>query len=350
MSTSAANDPSDAVAGIDPGPITAWLTDRVGSLAGPLRFDPIAGGHSNLTYDVTDGDRRWVLRRPPLGQVLATAHDMGREHLLMSALNDSAVPVPTMIGLCEDDSINGAPFFMMDWVDGTVIRNARVAETTDPAARERSSRSIATVLGHLHAIDPDDVGLGDLAKREDYIGRQLRRWQRQFHASKTRDLPAIDEVHDALASAIPDQGAAGIVHGDYRLDNCIIGADGEVAAVLDWELCTLGDVRADLGLLLVYWAEPNDPIQPLDAPPTTVEGFASRQQLLDWYAEDTGRDVSNIDYFVAFSYWRLACILEGVYSRYLANVMGEPPPDLASFGDRVVALADLAKTTLDGGR
>ncbi|NNE73708.1 MAG: phosphotransferase family protein [Acidimicrobiales bacterium] len=343
------------IAGIDRTAVHGWLNDHIDGLDdGPdaLTYDLITGGHSNLTYTVTATDgRRWVLRRPPLGNVLASAHDMSREHRLIEALQDSGVPVPKLIGLCTDETVNDAPFYVMEFVEGGVLRNqSTAAEFLTPEQRYATSRDLIEVLARLHAITPASVGLDTLAKTEDYVGRQLRRWSGQFEKSKLRDIPLIGEVHDRLADAIPPQGDAGIVHGDYRLDNCMIGADAKVAAVLDWELCTLGDVRADVGLLMVYWVQAGDSTQPLDDAPTLAPGFATRDELLGWYADATGRDMAEIDYFTAFSYWRLACILEGVYSRYKANVMGSEHPDLDAMGDRVIDLAQLAAERLESHR
>jgi len=340
---------ASGVAGLDIDDVTRWFDDRV-ERAGDLRFELIVGGRSNMTYRVSDDTGvRWVLRRPPLGQVLATAHDMGREHRLIDALRDSDVPVPPLVGLSPDDSVNGAPFYVMEFIDGIVARDPESAAHLTEAQRATASRDLIDVLARLHAIDPDAVGLDDLARKDDYIGRQLRRWKGQFEKSATRDLPLVHEVHDRLAASIPTQAGAGIVHGDYRLDNCIIGPDGTVAAVLDWELCTLGEVRADIGLLLVYWTEPGDEQTALANAPTTVEGFASRAQLTEWYAAATGRDLAELDYFVAFSYWRLACILEGVYSRYVADVMGDQPEGFEAFGDGVIDLAESARQILVAG-
>ncbi|MGI9604482.1 MAG: phosphotransferase family protein [Acidimicrobiales bacterium] len=334
------------VAGIDTAALTPWFDERV-QRQGPLHFDLIAGGRSNMTYRVSDDTGvRWVLRRPPLGQVLATAHDMSREHRLIDALQDSDVPVPPLVGLSPDDTVNGAPFYVMAFVDGTVARNPESARELSEAQRMTASRDLIDVMARLHAINPDEVGLHDLAKKQDYIARQLRRWKGQFEKSSTRDVPLMGELHDRLVASIPAQKTAGIVHGDFRLDNCIIGSDGKVASVLDWELCTLGDVRADLGLLLVYWTEPGDDMTALADAPTTVPGFATRSQLTEWYAEATNTDLGELDYFVAFSYWRLACILEGVFSRYVADVMGDQPEGFEAFGDGVINLLETADQTM----
>ncbi len=311
--------------GIDPDAVTRWFADHVPEARPPLDFDLIAGGRSNLTYTVTDADgARRVLRRPPLGHVLATAHDMGREHRIISALAPTEVPVPPAIGLSADDSVNGAPFYVMGFVDGPIVRNAEAARDLPLEQRARATESIVDTLAAIHAVDVDAVGLGDLGRREGYVERQLKRWQGQWEQTKTRDLPQIDAVHDRLATAVPEQGPAAIVHGDYRLDNCILDAEGDIGAVLDWELCTLGDPLADVGQLLMYWAEPGDSSAAAPDAPTTVEGFGSRSEVAARYAKVSGRDLAEIDYFVAFGYWKLACICEGVLKRYRAGVMGGP--------------------------
>lgn len=338
-------EPAEAPDGIDAPAVTAWLAARVDGLAPPLAFELITGGHSNLTYRVTDDTgRRWVLRRPPLGQVLATAHDMGREHRIIAALAPTDVPVPPVVGHCADEAVNGAPFYVMDFVDGTVVRDLSTAETLPLDARRRAGDSLVDVLADIHAVDLATVGLDDLARHDGYIERQLKRWRSQFEASRSRDLPIMDEVHATLASSIPPQGPATIVHGDYRLDNCMLGPDGSVVAVLDWELCTLGDPLADLGLLLVYWSEPGEQGALAVTPATATEGFPSRAELVERYTARTGRDTSAIDFYVAFGYWKLACILEGVFSRYAGGAMGaRDSADFSAFGDTVVMLAEAAQ-------
>ena len=335
----------DHIRGIQHDAVSAWFEANVPGAALPLTFELIAGGHSNLTFKATGADgQTYVLRRPPLYQVLATAHDMGREHKIIAALADTDVPVPQAFGLCEDEQVNERPFYVMDFVDGKVVRNRKQASELAPEVRWKASKSIAETLARIHAVDVDEVGLGDLGRKEDYIARQLRRWLRQFEESKTQDRPQIQEVHDHLVARIPEQGQAGIVHGDYRLDNCILGDQGQVLAVLDWELCTLGDRNADVAQLLVYWAEPNDSEFALDDPPTGEAGFASRAEMLDLYLEASGREIDNFEYYMAFGYWKLACILEGVYSRYVGGAMGDkaPPQGTASFVARVDALVEMA--------
>ncbi|MBK9180387.1 MAG: phosphotransferase family protein [Acidimicrobiales bacterium] len=331
--------------GIDPGPVTAWFVEHVPGVVPPLAFELIAGGHSNLTYKVTDAEGgRYVLRRPPLGHVLATAHDMGREHRIIAAVGPTAVPVAPALGLCADESVNGAPFYVMAYVDGHVLDTPEAARRVfpDEARRRVAGESLVDVLATLHGVDPDAVGLGDLGRKEGYVARQLKRWSTQWERSKTRELPAIEEVYERLAARIPEQGPAAIVHGDYRLGNCLVGDDGRVAAVLDWELCTLGDPLADVGYLLVYWTDPGGPEPPRQGDPSAAGGFPSRAELLDRYARATGRDLSGIDYYVAFSSWRLAVISEGVYARYVKGAMGDHEVDVSPFAEGVVRLAESA--------
>lgn len=336
------------IKGVDVPNVTAWLEANVAGTKGPFTFDLIAGGHSNLTYGVTDAaGRRLVLRRPPLGHVLATAHDMGREHRIISALGPTDVPVANAVGLCTDDSVNGAPFYVMDFVPGRVLRDASAAEAIDVDARRRASHSIADTLARIHSVDLEAVGLSDLGKHDGYIERQLKRWYGQFQQSQTRDLPNVDQVHDVLRSRIPEQGPATIVHGDYRLDNCMTDDAGDVIAVLDWEICTLGDPLADVGLLMVYWTEADDSHGMLLTAPTTAEGFLTRKEVLDRYAESSGRDLSHIDFYIAFGYWKLACIVEGVYARYVGGAMGQDATGFEGFAIQVERCAEAAAEAVE---
>ena len=332
---------ADAPEGIDAAAVTAWFAEHVGAARPPLSFSLIEAGHSNMTFVVSDAQGgRWVLRRPPLHTVLATAHDMGREHRAIAALHPEGFPVPRPLGLCDDPAVNGAPFYVMDHVDGLVIRNAEEARALPVGARQAAGRSLVEVLARLHRFDIDGVGLGDHGRREGYVARQLRRWLAQAEATGIADHPRIRAVHDHLAAHVPDQGTTGIVHGDYRLDNCIIGPGGQVRAVLDWELCTLGDVLADVAMLLTYWSEPGDEYQALDNAPTAADGFHSRRELLELYAAASGRSLERIDFYLAWGAWRLACILIGVQARYLAGAMGAKAPleGIDSFAGRIDGL------------
>ena len=309
------------VQGIAADNVTQWMAEHIDGLAAPLSFELIAGGHSNLTYSVVDQqDRTFVLRRPPLGHVLESAHDMGREHKIITALAGSQVPVASTIGLCADVSVNDAPFYVMDYVAGPVLHDAEVAAAVPAVERSALGEHVVDVLAALHQIDPDTVGLGDLGRKEAYLQRQLKRWSKQWEATETHKVPAMDESTRLLAERMPEQIGASIVHGDYRLGNIIVG-NGQVKAVLDWELCTLGDPLADVGYLLNSWVAPGEGDE--DIAPTAAGGFCSHEDLSLRYASKTGRDLSAINYYRAFSHWRLAAIGQGVYKRYLVGAMGE---------------------------
>jgi aminoglycoside phosphotransferase (APT) family kinase protein len=315
----------------------------VQNLVLPLTFDLIPGGRSNLTYRVADAaGHAWVLRRPPLHGVLPSAHDVGREHRIISALRSSDVPVPGVVGLCLDAEVTGTPFFVMDLVPGKVIRTRADAHRLPEVERRSIAEDLVDVLATLHAVDPNEIGLGDLGPREDYVQRQLRRWHRQFEQSRTRDLPLIDELRERLSADVPAQLSPSLVHGDYRLDNLIVDR-GEVRAVLDWELSALGDPRADLGTLVTYWGIPDDVRSPLPDAPTTVAGFPSPRELVRRYASVSGAELHDVDFFVAFAHWRLAVILEGVYSRFSAGAYGSAMDDSTrDLGRHVEWLAERA--------
>jgi aminoglycoside phosphotransferase (APT) family kinase protein len=313
------------IRGIDAEPVSAWLTANIAGSVGPFHFELIAGGRSNLTFKVTDGaGQHFVLRRPPMSQVLATAHDMAREHRIISAVGRAGtVPVPPTLGLCSDNSVTGAAFYVMGFVGGVVLDSQLKGDQLEPHARRAASEHLIDVLADLHAVDIDAAGLGDLARRDGYVERQLKRWSTQWDLSKTRELPVIDEVAKRLGERIPVQRGVAIAHGDYRFGNCLTDVDsGRIAAVLDWELCTLGDPLADVGYLGVYWTDPGSPVRRHNDPSGTV-GFLTYADLLERYATRTGRDLAGIDYYVAFSNWRLAVISEGVYNRYLRGAMGD---------------------------
>jgi len=343
---------AEAPEGIDRGGVEAWFAEHVPTARLPLSFERISGGHSNLTYGVRDaGSGRWALRRPPLGKRLGSAHDMGREHRVVSALAPTPVPVAPVVGLCEDESVNGAPFYVMEFVEGPILRGLTEAGAfPDEADRRAIGERVVDTLVEIHAVDPDAAGLGELGRKEDYVARQLHRWQGQWEKSKTRELPVIDEVHERLAARIPEQGPATIVHGDYRLDNMILTPAGEVAAVVDWELCTLGDPLADVGLLMVYWPEAGEELVALGQPATLAPGFPKREELKARYAERSGRDLSQLDFFVALGYWKLAIILEGVYARYAAGGYGKVDPGIEAFARLVERLAEAAEQAERRGR
>lgn len=318
--------------GIDVAGVTGWFTEHVAGVEPPLEFRLIAGGHSNLTFEVADGaGGRWVLRRPPLGQVLASAHDMGREHRIISALAATDVPVPSTPGLCTDDAVNGSSFYVMDFVEGTVVRSRAEAEALSVDQRRRAGESLIDVLAAIHAVDVDAVGLGELGRKEDYIARQLKRWFGQYRQSDAQvpgglGLDAVERTHTVLSERIPEQQGAAVVHGDYRLDNCMIDDGGDIVAVLDWEICTLGDPLADVGMLHVYWTDPGTAAVLPQAAPTALEGFPTKAELMQRYAAASGADLSELPFYIAFGYWKLTCIIAGVYARYAGGAMGDVPP------------------------
>jgi aminoglycoside phosphotransferase (APT) family kinase protein len=325
--------------GIDTDGVEAWFARHGPSASPPLSFERIAGGHSNLTFRVRDsGANSWALRRPPLGKRLGSAHDMAREHKVVSALGPTEVPVAPVLGLCEDESVSGAPFYVMEFVEGPILRGlAEAAVFPDEDDRRAIGERGADTQAAIHA-----VGLGDLGRKEDYVARQLRRWKGQWEKSKTRELPAIDAVHERLSARIPKQGPATIVHGDYRLDNMILTPSGEVAAVVDWELCTLGDPLADVGLLMAYWPDREQAEVALGQPANLAPGFPTRAELAARYAERSGRDLADLDFFVALGYWKLAIILEGVYARYAAGGYGKVDDGIQAFARLVERLAEAA--------
>jgi aminoglycoside phosphotransferase (APT) family kinase protein len=344
---------TEAPRGIDAPHVTAWFEENLAGAVPPLEFSLVAGGRSNLTYVVTDqAGHRYVLRRPPTGHLLPTAHDMAREHRIISAMGPAGVPVPPALGLCEDPSVNGAPFYVMGFVDGVIARNEVDVESNfDEAGRHRAGLALIDTLADIHLADPDAIGLGTLGRKEGYIARQLKRWyanyQAAYQARGGESTPAMDELHDRLSAAIPEQGPASVVHGDYRLDNCVLSPDGSsVAAVLDWELCTLGDPLADVGQLLVYWPEPGER-SALGNLATATSGFARRDEIVARYAAKIGRDLPHLGYYVAFAYWKLGCILEGVYARYVGGAMGDDGFDFSVYPDTIGFLAERSQAAAD---
>ncbi len=348
-----AADPS-AVDGIRIASVTEWIAATVPGVAPPFRFELVAGGRSNLTFRVDDvGGRSLALRRPPTSHVLPTAHDMGREHRILRALSTTPVPVPVALGVCDDPSVTGAPFYVMSFVEGLVLRDAPTAEEAMPdlRARRRTGEQLADALAELHRVDVDAVGLGTLARRDAYVDRQLRRWSAQFAQSAAAGVEepgAVEAVGESLARRVPPQRETTIVHGDFRLDNAVVTAQGDVAAVLDWELCTLGDPMADLGTLLDYWSLPDDGAPILGrTPASALRGFPTGEELVARYAATSGRDVGDIAFFMAFGYWRLACILQGVYARYRGGAAAGDPQGVEHVPATVARLARLAATTLE---
>lgn len=341
------------VTGINGDTVTAWMVEHVGARA-PLNFTLIAGGRSNLTFLVEDASgARFALRRPPTSHVLPTAHDMVREHTIISALYPQGVPVARPLGLCVDVEVNERPFYVMEFVEGAILRDRTQAETTfDLATRATIGNELATTLAGLHDVDVVEAGLGELGRHEGYIERQLKRWRTQYEQMSVEGVDhhgIVEAVGDQLSARIPTQQRVSVVHGDYRLDNVVLDERGAVKAILDWEICTLGDPMADLGVLLCYWSERSDATAALlGAAPTTADGFATRQQVLSSYAAHSDLDVSEVNYYQAFGYWKLACILQGVYARYRAGATAGDQGSVDEFPAHIAMLAQTARETLEG--
>ncbi len=335
-----------------------WLDSHGVPGAAELRgIELVAGGRSNLTYRLDFGPatgagpaRRMVLRRPPLGHVLPTAHDMGREYRVLSALCGTDVPVPTPVTFCPAEDVIGAPFYVMQYVDGLVLRTEEDGEKITSRQASEISECLAQTLAAIHGVDIAAVGLDGFGRPDGYLARQLKRWQRQWELSATRDLPDYDRLVDRLAERLPAAGEGTLVHGDFRLDNMLIklAPRPRVAAVVDWEMSTLGDPLADLGLTLSYWTDPGDSERlgiALAGAITSRPGFLTSAGFARRYAELTGRDVSGIGYYVAFGTFKLAVVLEGIHARFLQNkTVGE---GFDQAGSGVPMLIERANRTLD---
>ena len=322
--------------GLDLERFAAWFDGACpGEIGGPLQGRLIAGGRSNLTYEVSDGTRSWVVRRPPLGHVLATAHDMAREYRVITALRDTSVPVPLSYALCTDPDVLGAPFYVMSAVDGVAYRTADQLAAVGPARTQLIAERMVGTLALLHAVDPAEVGLADFGRPEGFLARQVRRWQKQLDASRSREIPGIDELHALLAANTPDGTTPTIVHGDYRLDNVLVGPDDQVAAVLDWEMATLGDPLTDVGLLIVYQRMDRLAEGPMasDAP-----GYPPEEEILGLYAASSGRDLSDLGFYIALASFKSAVILEGIHYRYVHGLtVGEGFEEIGTLVEPLVA-------------
>jgi aminoglycoside phosphotransferase (APT) family kinase protein len=287
-----------------------------GAVRGPLRAELIAGGRSNLTYEVYDGQGRWIVRRPPLGHVLATAHDMAREHRVITALRDTEVPVPTTFALCEDPAVIGAPFYVMEKVEGTPYRRAADLQPLGPRRTEAISRNLVETLATLHEVDPAAVGLADFGRPEGFLARQVRRWRKQLDASRSRDLAGIEELHALLEANLPIESAPAVVHGDYRLDNLLVDGQDKVAAVIDWEMATIGDPLTDVALMLLYQGMAELESGHVVADAGRAPGFLGAEQTLELYARRSGRDLSAMGFYLGLASFKLAVVLEGIHFRY----------------------------------
>ena len=319
----------DEVEGLPRETFTAWALQELPQVGTDWSAEVISGGLSNLTYRVHGEYGTVIVRRPPLGKLLPSAHDMTREHRVLSALGPTDVPVPQVLAMCDDPHVAGAPFYAMAEVDGVVYREPAQTAALSPEQRSALADELVDVLARIHRVDLDATGLRDFGRPDGYVVRQLRRWTAQWEASRTRDVDGMPQLLDALARQRPADGDTTLVHGDFRLDNTLVAQPGGipvVAAVVDWELSTLGDPLADLAMWLTYWSGPGEDGSAVPVAPglTAQEGFPTGEEVAHRYAARTGRDLSHLAFYRAFTDWRLAVILEGVHARYLAGrSMGE---------------------------
>lgn len=324
---------SDHVPGLDLDKLGAWFAEHVRGAGSTLSADVIAGGKSNLTYVVSDGAEEWIVRRPPLGHVLATAHDMAREYRVITALADTAVPVPETYALCSDDGVVGAPFYVMQRCEGTPYRRAKELEALGRDRTRAISEGLVDTMIALHDVDPDAVGLADFGRPQGFLARQVRRWRKQLDGSRSRDLPAADELHARLEAAVPEASATGIVHGDFRLDNLLVDSDDVTTAVLDWEMATLGDPLTDLALMVTYHHLGEQLGDAFVATAASAPGFLSEAEIIARYDAHSHRDLSNFGFYLGLAAFKLAVILEGIYYR---NLQGQTVgKGFADMGDAI---------------
>ncbi|MEV0144591.1 MULTISPECIES: phosphotransferase family protein [unclassified Nonomuraea] len=333
------------VPGIDLPRLSAWMADHVPDTGEPLSVSLISGGRSNLTYLVEGRDRRVVLRRPPLGHVLPTAHDMRREWRVISALASTPVPVPEPVAFCADEDVIGAPFYLMGHVEGAAVRTKEELGEPEPEHARRLSERLAEVLAAIHAVDYREVGLDGFGRPDGYLARQLDRWCQQWERSKTAELPEYDRLVTRLRDRLPPASAGTLVHGDYRLDNTLVrlAPEPEIMAVVDWEMSTLGDPLADLGLTLTYWQDPGDEERaaiPVAGDVTLAPGFLSTAEFAAHYAKASGRDIPDLGFYVAFGNFKLAVIVEGIHARFRqGKTVGEGFEEIGSAVPVLIARA-----------
>ena len=336
------------------------MQDNIAGFDGSAQVEAtlLAGGRSNISYKLTDASgSSWVLRRPPLGHIMPSAHDMGREFRVLSGLNSVSYPTPATRGYCEDESVIGAKFMMMDFVDGRVIESAQTASSLSATQAGEISQELVDTLARLHAVDPATAGLDQLGKPTGYLQRQVKRWGEQWQITKTRELPEIEALHAWLETAIakvPESLPTSIVHGDYRIDNVILASDkSKIVAVLDWEMSTLGDPISDLAISLVYWSQATDTLRkkiPVAEDVTSGPGFWSRQQVLDRYVSQTGLDISHLDECVALACFKLAVIMESIHHRNLSGQqLGAAAGEQSTMGEATVALTELGLAVTSQG-
>jgi aminoglycoside phosphotransferase (APT) family kinase protein len=337
-----------APAGLDLAAAERWIVANVDGLVAPLTFRPVGQGRSNLTYTVEDSEgRSVVLRRPPLGQLLESAHDLSREVSVLSYLAAVGQPVPQLLAFCADPDVIGAQFYLMERVEGVVADSTTAVETAlSVQARAQVGCSLAATLVSLHAVDVGVSGLAQPGKGGDYAGRQLRRWKHQWELVKTRDLALFDDIAARLERAIPPQQAVTIVHGDFSVANIVLSPQGSVRAILDWELWTVGDPIADLAWLLMWWPDDEHHVAFGAEPISLLPGFGRRAEIVREYVKRSGRQVDSLGWWQALSCWKLAAILEGVLHRFVADsANGGRDPEALRPG--VTKLLELAAETAD---
>jgi aminoglycoside phosphotransferase (APT) family kinase protein len=297
-----------------------YLRDHFPGEQGALVVRQFPAGHSNLTYSVNMGEKEMVLRRPPFGSKVKSAHDMGREYHVLSRLH-GAYPSPLPLLYCTDEHVIGAPFYLMERVRGIILRRKLPDDLVlQPETAQRLSEAFIDNLAALHSLDYNAIGLGDLGKPAGYLERQVKGWIDRYHGSKTEDLPEIEHITQWLGTHMPAQSDSTLVHNDYKYDNMVLAEDDitQIKAVLDWEMCTLGDPLTDLGTALAYWVNADDPpeVQMVRWGPTSIPGSLTRQQLAERYAEKTGRDLSHLLFYYVFALFKVAVIIQQIYYRY----------------------------------
>ena len=346
-------DTAEGPVGYDVDAVDEWVRANVPELEPPFEWTRLEGGHSNLTYLIVDtSGTEAVIRRPPMGKLLPKAHDMEREFRVISALQDTGVPVPTAHAYCDDEAVIGIHFYIMGKSPGKALFTSAMAESyLNEQARGNVAGSYVQMLAALHSVEPTAVGLDDLGRHDGYVSRQLRTWYGSWNASidaAESDDPSVLRIHDELAAAVPEQGPARIVHGDCGLHNCLLAPDGTISAVLDWEIATLGDPIADFAYAVNAWIRPSDDYKPITNAPTMAPGFSSRDELIAAYTDASGADLSRLDYYLAFNHLKMACIVHGVYARYKQGQKSTEGIDMDGLLHRFKASIDLADRAMAG--
>jgi aminoglycoside phosphotransferase (APT) family kinase protein len=341
--------------GADPTVVGPYLARALGDERWQeVTVELIAAGMSNLTYIVTpeggSSDDSVILRRPPTGAVLATAHDMAREHRVISALDGTPVPVPKTLHMCTDESVLGAPFYVMERVIGVhAVSEFPPGYADEPAQRRAIGEGLIDVLADLHSVDYDAVGLSDFGRPEGFAARQVRRWTKQWDATRDRDRPELDALAARLAETVPTTQRSSIVHGDYRLDNCLLdpSTPGSIRAVLDWEMSTLGDPLTDIGMMFVYWPEAGETRASSQSSLTTLPGFPTRLEAAQRYADRTGADLGDLNWYVGFAFFKFAAIIAGIVARSAAGAMAGK--NTSGYAERIDPVVEMGRAALEDG-